>query len=111
MNAPQLESIHLAYLVFGASEPITCAEAFCNYFVDWLVNAARLAPATTQCLRERKHQETKDGKKSFDPPPHSPQMQALNKKFAQLPGTSTLVNMLSYAAAIWYGFYLANRIY
>ncbi|KAK5031735.1 hypothetical protein LTS07_004355 [Exophiala sideris] len=73
-------------------------------------NLIYLGPVTTQTMKERKHQETRDGKKSYDPPPHSKQMQALNERFSRLHGASSLVNVVSLGAAIWYGFYLAERI-
>ncbi|EXJ82162.1 hypothetical protein A1O1_08231 [Capronia coronata CBS 617.96] len=79
-------------------------------FVSGVLNATYIGPATTKCMRERKHQETRDGKKSYDPPPHSKEMQALNEKFGRLHAASSLVNMLGWAATIWYGFYLAERI-
>jgi hypothetical protein len=79
-------------------------------FLTGLANTVYLGPATTKCMRERKHQETRDGKKSYDSAPHSQEMQALNKKFSQLHGASSLVNMLGCIATIWYGFYLGDRL-
>lgn len=79
-------------------------------FVSGLLNAAWIGPLTTKTMRERKHQETKDGKKSYDAGPHSPEMQALNKKFGQLHGASTLVNLFGIIATLWYGFYLGDRL-
>ncbi|KAH0843345.1 hypothetical protein FOPE_08386 [Fonsecaea pedrosoi] len=78
--------------------------------VSGLANLVYLGPATTKCMRERKHQETRDGKKSFDPPPHSKEMHALNKRFEVLHGTSSLVNLMSWVAMVCYGFYLGQRI-
>lgn len=79
-------------------------------FVSGLINAAYVGPLTTKTMRERKQQETKDGKKSYDAGPHSPEMQALNKKFGQLHGASTLVNLFGIIATLWYGFYLGDRL-
>ena len=79
-------------------------------FVTSLVNLAYLGPATTKCMRERKHQETRDGKKSYDKGPHSQEMQMLNKKFEYLHGASTLVNLAGWFAMLWYGFYLGDRL-
>jgi len=73
-------------------------------------NLIYLGPVTTQAMKERKHQETRDGKKSYDPPPHSKEMQTLNERFSRLHGASSLVNVASLAAAIWYAFYLADRM-
>lgn len=74
------------------------------------LNAAVLGPATTRCMKERKHQETRDGKKSYDAGPHSPEMQRLNSTFSQLHGASSLVNLGTLIAALWYGFELAARL-
>lgn len=78
--------------------------------ITGLVNAGYLGPETTKCMRERKHQETRDGKKSYDAGPHSPEMQSLNKKFGALHGASTLVNLTGWVAMLWYGFYLGERL-
>lgn len=79
-------------------------------FATSLANMVVVGPATTKCMRERKHQETKDGKKSYDPPPHSEAMQAYNKKFAQLHGVSSLLNIFGCIATVWYGVYLGDRM-
>ncbi|KIW36943.1 uncharacterized protein PV06_10844 [Exophiala oligosperma] len=79
-------------------------------FATAAANLAYIGPATTKCMRERKHQETRDGKKSYDAPPHSKEMQALNQQFSTLHGASSLVNLVSWMASLWYGFYLADRI-
>jgi hypothetical protein len=54
--------------------------------------------------------ERKDGKKSYDPPPHSQEMTALNKKFGKLHGISSLLNMATFVASVAYGVSLARRI-
>ena len=54
--------------------------------------------------------ETRDGKKSYDPAPHSKEMQKLNKAFGKLHGASSLVNMIGFVATVWYGFSLGARI-
>ena len=79
-------------------------------FSTGMTNVLVLEPATTKTMRQRKSQEVKDGKKAYDPAPHSDAMQALNKKFSQLHGTSALVNIFGCLATVWYGFYLADRI-
>ena len=73
-------------------------------------NMIVIGPATTKCMKERKHQETRDGKKSYDEGPHSEAMKAMNKKFAYLHGASSLVNMIGCITTVWYGFTLADRI-
>jgi hypothetical protein len=72
-------------------------------FVSGLINLVWAGPETTRVMGLRKHQETRDGKKSWDEGPHSQEMQALNKKFGMLHGVSTLVNMVGLGAMIWYG--------
>lgn len=54
--------------------------------------------------------ETKDGKKSYDPAPHSKEMQKLNKSFGKMHGISSLVNLASLIATIAYGFSLGARL-
>jgi hypothetical protein len=55
--------------------------------------------------------ESKDGKKCFDPPPHSKEMQKLNKAFGSVHGASLLLNMAALIATIWYGVTLADRLH
>jgi hypothetical protein len=78
--------------------------------VTGLANLVYVGPKTTSIMRERKHQETRDGKKSYDIGPQSEAMQALNKKFGVWHGVSSLVNMVGCITTLWYGFYLAERI-
>ncbi|ETN36393.1 uncharacterized protein HMPREF1541_08670 [Cyphellophora europaea CBS 101466] len=73
-------------------------------------NLLYLGPQTTSVMRERKHQETRDGKKSYDAGPHSAEMERLNRKFSWLHGASTVVNLVGIAATVWYGFYLGQRM-
>ncbi|KAK0621248.1 hypothetical protein B0T17DRAFT_533397 [Bombardia bombarda] len=79
-------------------------------FATALANLAVVGPATTRCMDDRKMQERKDGKKSYDGPPHSQEMTALNKKFAILHGVSSLLNLGSFIATVVYGFTLAARL-
>lgn len=55
--------------------------------------------------------ETKDGKKSYDSPPHSQEMTALNKKFGKIHGLSSLFNLVTFIAVVAYGFTLGSRIH
>lgn len=75
-----------------------------------LANLVYLGPQTTKTMRDRKHQETRDGKKSYDAGPHSAEMEALNNKFMWLHGASSGVNMVGVMATLWYGFYLGGRM-
>jgi len=79
-------------------------------FVTGLINTVYVGPATTKIMKERKHQETKDGKKSYDPAPHSREMQALNRAFGRMHGISSLVNLTAFLATVWYGFTIAGRL-
>lgn len=79
-------------------------------FVSSFLNLAIVGPATTKVMRERKGQESRDGKKSYDAPPHSKEMVALNKKFGKLHGASSLLNLACFLATIWYGVGLSARL-
>lgn len=77
------------------------------------LNAANLlwvGPVTTRIMKERKHQETRDGKKSYDSGPQSKEMQRLNKAFGRMHGISALTNLVGLGITIWYGFLLADRV-
>lgn len=80
-------------------------------FITGLANWAVLLPASKACIAERRKQEEKDGKRSWDPKPHSQEMTALNKKFGMLHGISSLLNVVNFAASVVYGFTLADRIH
>ena len=54
--------------------------------------------------------ETRDGKKSYDQGPHSPEMQRLNKAFMRMHGMSSLFNLAALLATMWYGVELAERL-
>ncbi|KAF1985200.1 hypothetical protein K402DRAFT_334990, partial [Aulographum hederae CBS 113979] len=75
-----------------------------------VLNWAVVGPWTTKVMKERKHQETRDGKKYTDEGPHSQDMQRLNKSFAALHGASTLINLTGLGAMIWYGFTLGSMM-
>ena len=75
-----------------------------------LVNLLVLLPATKTCMAERYAQERKDGKKSYDPVPHSQEMQALNRKFGKLHGVSSLLNLSAFVATVVYGVALSARL-
>lgn len=79
-------------------------------FVTALVNWVYLGPQTTKVMGLRKHQETRDGKKSGDAGPHSEEMQTLNRQFGILHGASSLVNMVGLVAMIWYGGILGDAL-
>ncbi|KAF2824900.1 hypothetical protein CC86DRAFT_295824 [Ophiobolus disseminans] len=75
-----------------------------------VLNLVYVGPQTTEIMRLRKHQETRDGKKSYDTGPHSVEMQKLNKQFGILHGVSSMVNMVGFGAMVWYGGILGETI-
>ncbi|OAL52798.1 hypothetical protein IQ07DRAFT_584822 [Pyrenochaeta sp. DS3sAY3a] len=79
-------------------------------FFTALVNWVYIGPQTTKVMGLRKHQETRDGKKSYDAGPHSKEMQELNKQFGILHGISSLVNLVGLLAMVWYGGVLGERL-
>lgn len=62
-------------------------------------------------MKERKHQETRDGKKYHDQGPQSKEMQRLNKAFGRMHGVSALTNLVGLGVTVWYGFLLAERLH
>ena len=77
------------------------------------LNAANLlwaGPVTTRIMKERKHQETRDGKKYHEPGPHSKEMQRLNRAFGRMHGVSALTNLVGLGVTVWYGVLLAERL-
>ncbi|KAF1833463.1 hypothetical protein BDW02DRAFT_380338 [Decorospora gaudefroyi] len=78
--------------------------------VTALVNWVYIGPKTTEVMGLRKHQETRDGKKSYDAGPHSKEMEELNRRFGVLHGVSSLVNMVGLGAMVWYGGVLGEGI-
>jgi hypothetical protein len=74
--------------------------------VNWMV----VGPATTGTMRERKHQETRDGKKYWQEGEKSEEMLRLNKKFSVLHGVSSLINLVGIIATVYYGFVLGERL-
>lgn len=79
-------------------------------FVTSVVNLVLIGPATTKIMRDRKVQETRDGKKYCDPAPHSNEMQRFNTSFATMHGISSLLNLAGYLATMFYGVTIAGRI-
>ncbi|KAF2275527.1 uncharacterized protein EI97DRAFT_434356 [Westerdykella ornata] len=79
-------------------------------FLTGAVNFLFIGPATTQVMQERKKQETRDGKKSYDKGPHSSEMEALNRKFGMLHGVSSLVNLVGIMGMVWYAFVLGEGL-
>jgi hypothetical protein len=79
-------------------------------FITAVANLVYVGPETTRIMGLRKHQETRDGKKSWDEGPHSKEMQELNRKFGVLHGVSSLTNLVGFLGMCWYGVLLAERL-
>ena len=60
-------------------------------------------------MKRRKYQELVEGKKYDEPGEKSAEMAALNKKFAQLHGASSLANLIDIIVLVYYGFVFAGR--
>jgi hypothetical protein len=86
------------------------ASLITTMLVTGLVNLAYVGPQTTEIMRLRKHQETRDGKKSYDAGPHSEEMKKLNKRFGILHGISSLVNLIGFISMCWYGFVFVEAV-
>lgn len=56
------------------------------------------------------HEETRDGKKYYDPGPKSDEMQRLNSSFAKLHGAASLANLVGLGAMLAYGATLAEKM-
>ena len=75
------------------------------------LNLLWAGPVTTKIMKDRKHQETRDGKKHYDSGPKSEEMQRLNRAFGRMHGVSALVNLAGLGFTVWYGFLLAQRLH
>ena len=78
--------------------------------VSGALNWWALGPLTTKVMKHRKHQETRDGKKSYDQGPHSEQMRRLNRNFMWLHGASSVANLVALVALVAYGWRLGARL-
>lgn len=69
-----------------------------------------MGPVTTQVMRERKHQETRDGKRYYDLGSHSKEMERLNVRFGRMHGASALTNLVALGLTAVYGALLSDRL-
>ncbi|SPO00526.1 uncharacterized protein DNG_03274 [Cephalotrichum gorgonifer] len=97
--------------ILDPANRLTALVPIAAMFTSALVNLVAVLPATTEVMAKRRQQEKKDGKKSYDPAPHSQEMLALNKKFGKLHGISSLLNLTTFIATIAYGFHLGSRLH
>ncbi|OJJ50744.1 hypothetical protein ASPZODRAFT_11599 [Penicilliopsis zonata CBS 506.65] len=93
-NKGQLLSSKSMAVVFGAG----------------LLNLLVFRPLTYKVITEKKRQEIRDKRKSYDPPPHSPAMVALNRRFVWIHTTSILINLGGLLATMEYGIALSKRL-
>ncbi|KXJ97616.1 hypothetical protein Micbo1qcDRAFT_192029 [Microdochium bolleyi] len=99
--------------VFGVLEKSnrwTVLAPLATAFVTGLVNLVYLLPETNKITAKRRAQETKDGKRSWDAPPHSEEMTTLNREFGKIHGVSSLLNLVTLGATLFYGFQLGARL-
>ena len=74
------------------------------------INLLWAGPVTTRIMKERKHQETRDGKKYYDQGTQSKEMQRLNRAFGRMHGVSAVTNLVGLGVTVFYGFLLAERL-
>ncbi len=74
------------------------------------INLLWAGPVTTRIMKERKHQETRDGKKYWEQGAQSKEMQRLNRAFGRMHGVSALTNLVGLGVTVFYGFLLAERL-
>ena len=79
-------------------------------FLTGLVNMVIVGPATTGIMRERKKQETKEGKKYWEEGEKTVEMRALNKRFGMVHGVSSLLNLVGLGATVGYAGALGARL-
>lgn len=99
--------------IAGVMEPGHRLHVLAPLLITALTGAANMlviGPMTTTCMKQRKHQETRDGKRYHDNGPHSEAMQQLNKRFMILHSISSSVNLIGCLTTLWYGFYLGDRL-
>ena len=78
--------------------------------ISGVANLVYVGPQTTEVMMLRKHQETRDGKKSYDKGPHSKEMEVLNHRFSVLHGVSSAVNLVGFLGMCWYGVLLGEGL-
>ncbi|KAM0346459.1 hypothetical protein ACHAPU_005524 [Fusarium lateritium] len=78
--------------------------------VTGALNLTVLLPLTMDVMKQRRGQVKRDGKEWYAEGPHSDEMKVLNRKFGMLHGISSLLNLVTFAAAIGYGFTLGGRV-
>lgn len=75
-----------------------------------VLNLAVVGPATNKAMKERKLQETKEGKKSYDEGPKSEVMKRVSSKFGRIHGVSSLLNLVGFLGTAAYGVYLGSQL-
>ncbi|KAJ2897782.1 mitochondrial outer membrane protein [Zalerion maritima] len=96
--------------VFDSGNTWTVLAPFATMLLTSGLNLGVLLPMVNKTMGKRYQQEKEDGKKSYDEGPHSEEMRALNKRFGMLHGVSSLLNLATFLAQVWYGFSLAGRL-
>ncbi|KAI5838939.1 hypothetical protein DFP73DRAFT_562699 [Morchella snyderi] len=75
-----------------------------------LMNLFIVGPATTKIMKERRIQETKEGKKYYDEGPKSEAMQKLNSRFGKVHGISSMLALVGLLATGAYGGFLGTSL-
>lgn len=75
-----------------------------------LVNLFFVGPATSKIMKERRIQETKEGKKYYDEGPKSEAMQKLNSRFGKVHGISSMLALVGVLATGVYGGVLGTSL-
>ncbi|EEH34063.2 hypothetical protein PAAG_05112 [Paracoccidioides lutzii Pb01] len=86
--------------LLAESPRITTLLPIVTMFLTGLTNVLVVGPMTVKVMKQRKHQETIDGKKSYDPHPHSKEMIRLNKSFSRFHGISSMINLLGLISTV-----------
>ncbi|KAF1353893.1 hypothetical protein BDV97DRAFT_290870 [Delphinella strobiligena] len=96
--------------VLAESNKWSALVPFATILLTSAANLFVVGPATTKTMKDRHHQETRDGKKSYDKGPHSAEMEKLNKTFGTLHGVSSLLNLTGFGAMVYYAWVLGSKL-
>jgi len=96
--------------ILASSNRWTVLAPLATILLTSVANMVALGPATTKAMKDRHHQETRDGKKYMDAGPQSTEMQRLNKLFGTLHSVSTILDLAGFGAAIYYGLVIAEGV-
>jgi len=90
-------------LVGDVLQAYTLAAVFLGQAANYLV----IGPLTTKTMHQRQKQEKEEGK-TYNEPGVSAKMKALNNKFGQLHGISSLLNLVAVIALGFHGLWIVS---